>query len=105
MSSPPPETKIEIVDVPEDSRFELRVDGVRAGFMDYAIRGDTFTAIHTEVDPAYGGQGLGERLVRHVLEMVRDTGMALRPVCPFVKAFLQKHHEYDDLVAPRKGSG
>ena len=105
MNSPAPEANIEIIDVPEASQFEIRLDGTRVGFMDYAIRGDTFTAIHTEIDPAYGGRGLGERLVRHVLDMVRDTGMALRPACPFVKAFLQRHPEYDDLVAAKKGSG
>ena len=103
-AEPPP--RIEITDVPEQSRFELSLDGVRVGFMDYAMLGDTFTALHTEIDPAYGGQGLGEQLVRHVLDLVRSSGMALRPVCPFVKAFLQKHPEYDDLlVASRKGSG
>jgi predicted GNAT family acetyltransferase len=99
-----PSPGIEIVDVAKESRFDLLVDDVRVGFMDYALRGDTFTALHTEVDPAYGGHGYGETLVQHVLAMVRDSGMALRPVCPFVKAFLKKHPEYDDLVASRKGS-
>jgi uncharacterized protein len=102
-AAPPP--RIEITDVPEESRFELWLDGVRVGFMDYQLLGDTFTSLHTEIDPAYGGRGLGELLVRHVLDSVRDTGMALRPVCPFVKTFLKKHPEYDDLVASRKGSG
>ncbi len=105
MSDPAPESKIEIIDVAEESRFELHVDGVRVGFLDYSVRGDTFTALHTEVGPEHGGQGLGERLVSHVLDIVRDTGMALRPLCPFVKRFLQKHPEYDDLVDTQKGSG
>ncbi len=105
MNDPAPEPKLEITDVPHQSQFELRLDGVRVGFLDYSVRGDTLTTLHTEIDPAYAGQGLGERLVAHVLDIVRDTGMALRPVCPFVKRFLQKHPEYDDLVDAKKGSG
>ena len=101
-AAPPPQ--IEIVDVPEQSRYDMFIDDARVGFMDYALLGDTLTALHTEINPAYGGRGLGEHLVRHVLDHVRDTGMALRPVCPFVKAFLHKHPEYDDIVvAARKG--
>jgi hypothetical protein len=75
------------------------VDGKQVGRLEYAVRGDTFIAIHTEVDPAYAGHGLAEQLVSHVLDEVRDTGMSLRPLCPYVKRFLEKHPEYDDLVS------
>ena len=95
---------IELRDVPDESRYDLYVDGVRVGFMDYQLRGDTFTALHTEIDPAYGGRGLASRLVTEVLDNVRDTGMALRPVCPFVRRFLERHPEYDDLVTASKGT-
>lgn len=98
------EGHVEVVDVPTESRFELRIDGVRVGVLDYSVHGDTFTALHTEVDPAYDGRGLGKQLVTHVLSVVGDTGMALRPVCPFVKRFLEKHPEYDDLVVAKKGA-
>ncbi len=93
----------EVKDVPEEGRYELYVDGHRAGFMDYFIRGDTFTALHTEVDDKYSGQGLAAELVTTVLDKLRDDGMALRPLCPYVKDFLEKHPEYRDLVAPKKG--
>ena len=98
------EEQITIEDVPEESRYVILVDGARAGFMDYKLRGNWFTAIHTEIDPAFGGRGLGQRLVKHVLDMVRDAGLSLRPLCPFVRSYLQKHPEYDDLVAKEKGS-
>ena len=73
-------------DVSDESPYEFYVDGNRAGFMDYQLRGDTFIAMHTEVDDAYEGQGLGSQLVTEVLDDVRDAGMALRPSCPFVRA-------------------
>jgi predicted GNAT family acetyltransferase len=93
--------QVEIRDRPAESRYELYVDGARAGFMDYELHGDTFTALHTEIDPAYGGRGLASLLVTEVLDNVRDTGMALRPLCPFVRVFLKKHPEYDDLVTSK----
>jgi predicted GNAT family acetyltransferase len=99
----PPED-LEVRDVPEESRYDLYLDGVRVGFMDYKLRGNTFTAVHTEIDPAYGGRGLATRFVTEVLDNVRDTGMALRPLCPFVRLFLKRHPEYDDLVTASKGT-
>ena len=94
----------EIVAVPAESRYVLMIEGERVGFMDYRLRDEVFIAVHTEIDPAYAGQGLGELLVRHVLDHVRDTGMSLRPLCPFVRRFLHKHHEYDDLLVPTEGN-
>jgi uncharacterized protein len=98
------ETRSEIVDVPEKSRYELYRDGALLGFMDYSLDGDTFIALHTEIDPAYAGHGIGGELVTQVLDRVRDTGLMVRPLCPFVKRFLQRHREYDDIVVPRKGT-
>jgi predicted GNAT family acetyltransferase len=81
-----------------ESQYEMFVDGQRAGFMTYHLSGDTFTAIHTEVDDAYEGQGLGTQLVEKVLADLRDAGLYLKPACPFVRDYLERHPEYSDLV-------
>jgi uncharacterized protein len=88
----------EVSDVPEEQRYVLTVDGQRVGRLDYALEGDMFVATHVVVKPAYEGRGLGTELVRHVLDEVRETGLALRPECPFVVYFLRKHPEYADLL-------
>jgi len=88
----------EVRDNPDESRFEVYVDGQRAGLMTYRLSGDTFDARHTEVDDAYEGQGVGSALVQAVLEQVRDTGLRLKPTCPFVRAYVERHPEYADLV-------
>ena len=89
---------IEVTDVPDEQRFVVTVDGKRAGRLDYEVRGDVFVALHTEIDRAHEGQGLAAILVREVLDQVRDTGLVLRPVCPYVLRYLRKHPEYGDLV-------
>ena len=89
--------------LPDSQRFEISVDGRRAGLLDYAVRGDSFIALHTEVDPSYGGQGLGGELVEQVLQHVRSTPLRLVPSCSFVAHYVQRHPEYADLVT-RTGS-
>ena len=98
MNSPAPEANVEIVDVPEASQFEIRLGGTRVGFMDYAIRGNTFTAIHTEVDPDSGRKGVGSTLVQGALDDVRAKGGSVVAECSFVRGWIAKHEEYADLV-------
>ena len=88
----------EVVDVPERHRFEIRVDGRRAGLAAYRMAPGRMTFTHTEIDDAYGGQGLGGVLVRAALDAARDRGLAVLPQCPFVRGWIAKHADYADLV-------
>jgi uncharacterized protein len=88
----------EVVDVPEEQRYVLTVDGQRVGRLDYAIEGDVFVASHVVVQPSHEGQGLGGVLVAHVLDHVRVSGWRLRADCPFVEHFVSLHPAYADLL-------
>jgi uncharacterized protein len=56
---------------------------------------------HTEVEPGYGGRGLGDELARAALADVRGRCLVLVPLCPFIAAYIRRHPaEYLDLVAP-----
>lgn len=48
---------VEVVDNPDKSRFEIHVDGALAGFADYKLLPARIKFTHTEVEPAYEGQG------------------------------------------------
>ncbi|WP_404313311.1 N-acetyltransferase [Agrococcus terreus] len=78
--------QIEIVDAPEARRFEARVDGALAGFADYRDRDGVRAFPHTEVDPSFGGRGIGSRLVDEALRATIAAGMRIRPQCSFVRA-------------------
>ncbi len=54
--------------------------------------------VHTEVDERLKGRGLGDRLIRFALEDARTRGLAVLPFCPFVKAFIERHREFEALV-------
>ena len=79
-------------------RYELVVDGHLAGFARYVRRGGRMIFVHTEVDPAYGGRGLGTVLARGALDAARAEGVPIVPLCPFIAAFVERHPEYQDIV-------
>ena len=94
-----PGPAIAVDDVPERSRYVIQVDGQAAGFAAYRLRGDRIVFTHTEVDPAFEGQGIGSALARAALDDVRRRGLAVVLVCPFLTAYVQRHPEYADLQA------
>ncbi|MCA9910763.1 MAG: N-acetyltransferase, partial [Gammaproteobacteria bacterium] len=51
-----------------------------------------------EVPPAYEGQGIAARLAHAALEYAKEQGLKVNPVCPYVKAYLRKHPEYQSIV-------
>jgi predicted GNAT family acetyltransferase len=89
---------IEIVALPERRRFEIRVDGATAGHSEYVRKGGRVIFTHTRIDEAYGGRGLGSKLVGGALDAVRAAGDPVVPLCPFVAEYIERHPEYDELV-------
>lgn len=86
-------------DVPERKRYEARVDGELAGFADYLPTDELVAFTHTEVLPAFEGNGVAKALIADALDDVRRKGLAVLAVCPYVTRFLQQHAEqYGDLV-------
>ena len=91
--------EIVVVDNPDETRFEIRVDGALAGFAVYRDRGDRLVFTHTEIDDAYEGQGLGGHLAAAALDEVRRRGLLVVPRCPFIRGYIESHPDYADLVA------
>jgi uncharacterized protein len=87
-----------VEDNPGQHRFEIRVDGEVAGFAEYHLHETQAAFTHTEVAPAFGGQGLASTLIQAALDQARQRGWQVEPFCPFVRAFIGKHPEYRDLV-------
>jgi len=90
--------QIEVADAPARERYELSVDGEVVGFTAYRARPGLIAFIHTELDERVQGRGLGDRLIRFALQDARAQGLAVLPFCPFVKAFIERHREFEALV-------
>ncbi len=98
-----------IEDRPEANRYEARLGGDLAGFVDYRAVRARRILLHTEVLPAFGGRGIGAALARHVLDDALASGVHVTVKCPFIEAYLKRHPEYADVLAlapaPRQRDG
>jgi predicted GNAT family acetyltransferase len=80
-----------------EHRYELTVEGHLAATY-YQIADGVITFVHTEVPDALAGRGVGSKLVKGALDQVRSQGLKVVAQCPFVKAYIEKHAEYADLL-------
>lgn len=97
-----------VTDNAELRRYEILVDGAVAGYAEYTLRatdgrdgapdGPQVVFTHTEVGSAYEGQGLGGALARGALDDVRARGGSVVPMCPFLRRYISRHPEYQDMV-------
>jgi uncharacterized protein len=92
-------TEPRVTDNPQASRYELWLGTTRAGLIRYWAGPGMVLLVHTEIDPAFEGHGLGERLVAGALADLRARGPKLVPLCRFVRAYLRRHPDQADLVA------
>ena len=88
----------DVDDNPSLLRFEIHDDGKLAGFAQYVRRPGRIFFVHTEIDPAFEGRGLGSQLAAGALAATRGTGERVVPLCPFIAQYIERHPEYGDLV-------
>jgi predicted GNAT family acetyltransferase/glutaredoxin len=90
----------EVVDVPESNRYELRLGGRVVGLAAYRRRDGRIALTHTEVDESLAGRGFGSRLAAAALDDAGRQGLDVIPLCPFIARYIERHPEYERLVAP-----
>ncbi len=88
----------EVQHEPTFHRFALHLDGATA-VLNYKQEGDTITLVHTEVPAAMEGKGIGGHLAKAALNYARENHLKVVARCPFVSSYLQRHPEYNDLLA------
>lgn len=84
-----------VSDNERELRYELTYQGEVIGFLVYRPEPDQgrVVLVHTEIDPAYEGKGLGNVLVKGALDDLHERGLSAVPYCPFVRAYLRRHPE------------
>ena len=87
----------DVVNNEAHQRFELTVEGHLAATY-YKLSDGVITFVHTDVPAELGGKGVGSALVKGALDQVRAGGLKVIAQCPFVKAYIDKHTEYADLL-------
>ena len=88
---------ITVTDNRAANRFEARDGDTLAGFADYLRTPELVAFVHTEVDPAFEGRGVGSLLAREGIESVQAEGLRVLAVCPFIAGWLARHPQYAHL--------
>ncbi len=79
-----------------EQRFEWSVNGHLA-YAQFERLPGAMAYTHVVVPQALGGQGVGSALVRHILDHAAQHQLKVRPDCPFVKAYIDRHPAYQAL--------
>ncbi|MGV8977144.1 MAG: GNAT family N-acetyltransferase [Cellulomonas sp.] len=94
-----------VTDNHAEGQFEVRdADGGVLGFAVYVLDVDAVVVTHVEVVEAAEGRGVGSALARGALDQVRASGRVVVPLCPFIRAYIERHPEYQDLVRHTPGA-
>ena len=69
------------------------------GVAEFTPQDGRWSITHTEVDPAYGGQGIARRLIEELIEAARRDGAKIVPVCSYAEKMMRGKEEYTDVLA------
>ncbi len=87
-------------------RYEARIDGGLAGYLEYQLTDEIAVISHTEVPAAFEGRGVGSALARHALDDIAEhSTRSIIVLCPFVLAWLERHPEYKRLTYGHRPPG
>ncbi|WP_268036502.1 GNAT family N-acetyltransferase [Algoriphagus sp. PAP.12] len=90
--------KIEQEENGRKGRFVLYEDGKFAGEMTYTWAGtNKFIIDHTGIEDGFNGKGYGKMLVMKAVDLAREKGVKILPLCPFAKAEFDKNKSIADV--------
>ena len=71
----------------------------RVGVAEFDAQDGRWVITHTEVDPAYGGQGIARKLIEALIEAARSDGAKIVPVCSYAEKMMRGKEAYADVLA------
>ena len=89
---------LNIVEITNESRFETRLEGHLAE-INYRLEGQTMDLYRTFVPKELGGRGIAGELTQFALKAARERGFKVIPRCSYIANYIQKHSEFQNLVA------
>jgi len=90
---------------PNRHRFFLEVSGGTAELAYRRLDERTVELAHTEVPDAASGLGIAGKLATAAFAWARQNGMKVVPTCPFVRKWLERHPDEQDLVTVPPAGG
>jgi uncharacterized protein len=93
-------TNYDIVHNTQKNRFEVEIDG-KMSELNYVLRPGQIIYTSTHVPRSLEGGGVGSALAKTALEYARANELDVVPHCSFVRAYIKRHPEYEELTSPR----
>ena len=90
-----------LIDNKINNQYEFHV-GEFIPKIEYRKTGGKIFLTHTGVPSELQGKGIGNVLVSKVLEEIKQSGLRIVPVCPFIAAYIKRHPEWNFLVSNEK---
>ncbi len=84
--------------VHKNNKISVQEDAKEVAFLSYKLEGNVLTVEHTVVSPQMEGQGIGNQLVKQIVEYARDQKLKIIPQCPFANRVIQETPEYQDVL-------
>ena len=79
--------------------FYIEQEGQKIGEMTFSKAGtDRIIIDHTEVGENWKGFGIGEMMVRKAVDVARERGISIIPLCVFARSVFEKHEELRDVL-------
>lgn len=95
----------QVRDDQDASRYVIELGGQMVGAAYYKRFDDHIVFTHTEVDEGHQGEGLAGDLVQAALDDARSAGLRVVALCPYVRSWMQRHPEYQDLQKASQSAG
>jgi predicted GNAT family acetyltransferase len=100
-------TRVERVD--DRNRYEIYVSDAAdagatpegetlAGYAEFSQEQGRIRFVHTVIDPAFRGRGLGDVLAAEALADVARRGDTIVPLCPFIASYLTENEVAGAIV-------
>ena len=93
---------IEVKNNPAASRFEVQL-GDKIAQIAYVMEDQVIIFVHTEVPKEFGGRGIADQMAHTALEYAKAQNYQVMALCPFVKAYIERHPEYQSITVEYPG--
>ena len=88
-----------IINNEQQLHFETRLEDAELAFIEYRWHKDVLVLMHTVVPEQHEGKGIAGALAKFALEYAREKKLKMLVYCTYVKGYMKRHPEYDDLLS------
>lgn len=81
-----------------EQRFEVIIDGLMSEVTYKVDPEGNLRVIHSGVPRQLEGRGIAAALTKSLLEYAKGNSLKVIPVCPYTRAYIERHPEYKELV-------